>query len=123
MITINGVDGAHQYRQLTGHSGPHFLFVTASTDDKLAEERKVKIFLKEAAAPNVFPLIYATPSQFGSRSVSFTVGNGGDAALAGALYRWDFGDGSSGRTETTLTVDHDYTDSLSRDSLTSNFNV
>jgi hypothetical protein len=70
-----------------------------------------------------FPIIESTESRYSPRTVAFRIGNGNDTILEGAVYNWDFGDGTYGQSETNDMIEHDYTEALQRDELTTQFNV
>lgn len=121
IVTINGVDGASQYRQLTGSDGSRYLLVTATTPKGQSEQSRVKVTLiSRDPKLRPYPVIQATESRYTRRSVLFGVGNSNSDGLAGASYEWDFGDGTHGEGNR---VEHDYTSALKRDELTTNFDV
>jgi hypothetical protein len=122
IISINGVRGAPQYLQLAGRPASQHIVVTAFRKGKTIQKRReILIVPHETELP--YPIIESTESRYSPRTVAFRVGNGNSSEFNGATFTWEFGDGSYGQTRGLDVFEHDYTNALLRENVTTQFNV
>ena len=120
-VSISGVYGASQFLQFRD-PGSFTIVVTAALGKKIeqvGERVNVGIRNPDAAKP---PLVWAGQNRYQPRTIDFSIANAEAELSQVRQYTWDFGDGTTGRSEDGA-ISHDYTDALRRDSLYTSFDV
>lgn len=119
-ISINNVPGARQFVQFPA-PGKRTLVITATLGKRI-EQRACEIEVRVPSAEDpILPLIGSAMDRYQPRTVVFSVLTH-DPARDNIRYDWDFGDGTKGVSDGP-NISHDYSETLSPDTVTTQFDV